>query len=93
MSKTMEPGKLTQILNEYFSYIAQAGQIYSGHVDKYIGDCVMLVFGVPEQTEHHTFQAISYALLIQRLITTLNIQREKAGQPIINFHIAVNSST
>ncbi len=26
MSKTMEPGKLTQILNEYFSYIAQAGQ-------------------------------------------------------------------
>ncbi len=91
MSKTMEPGKLTQILNEYFSYIAQAGQIYNGHVDKYIGDCVMLVFGVPEQSEHHSFQAISCALLIQRLITTLNIQREKAGQPIINFHIAVNS--
>lgn len=90
-SKTMDPGKLTQILNEYFSYIAQAGQIYSGHVDKYIGDCVMLVFGVPEQSKHHSFQAVSCALLIERLITTLNKQRKTAGQLTLDFHIAVNS--
>ncbi len=91
LSKTMEPSKITQILNEYFSYIAQAGQIYNGHVDKYIGDCVMLVFGVPEQSEHHSYQAVSCALLIQRLIITLNQQKKQAGQHTINFHIAVNS--
>lgn len=91
LSQTMEPGEITQMLNEFFSYIAQAAQVYSGHVDKFIGDCVMLVFGVPEKDEHHSYQAVSCALLIQRIIDSLNKQREQKQQNPINFHIAANS--
>ena len=91
LSQSMKPTQINQLLNEYFAYIAQAAQVYGGHVDKYIGDCVMLVFGVPEQDEHHSFQAISCALLIQKVVVNLNKQRDAANRPILNFHIAANS--
>ena len=51
----------------------------------------MLVFGVPEQDEQHSFQAISCALLIQKVVASLNKQRSAANRPILNFHIAANS--
>ncbi|MDX2503537.1 MAG: adenylate/guanylate cyclase domain-containing protein [Gammaproteobacteria bacterium] len=91
LSQTMKPVELNHLLNDYFSYFAQAALIYGGHVDKFIGDCVMLVFGVPEQDEHHSYQAVSCALLIQRIVTSLNEQREANKQAIIDFHIAANS--
>ena len=91
LSKTMNPKKTNQLLNEYFSYISQAAGIYGGHVDKFIGDCVMLVFGVPKQDEQHSYQAISCALLIQKIISNLNQQRISRNQVSVNFHIAANS--
>ncbi|MCW8929779.1 MAG: adenylate/guanylate cyclase domain-containing protein [Gammaproteobacteria bacterium] len=91
LSQTMKPEKTNQLLNEYFSYIAQSAGIYGGHVDKFMGDCVMLVFGVPKKDEHHSYQAISCALLIQRIISELNMKRIAKDQAPINFHIAANS--
>lgn len=91
LSQTLPPEKTNKLLNDYFSYISQAAGIYGGHVDKYIGDCVMLVFGVPKQDDHHSYQAIACALLIQRIISSLNEKRKARKQILVNFHIAVNS--
>lgn len=91
LSQTMKPAKTNQLLNDYFSYISQAAIIFGGHVDKFMGDCVMLVFGVPKQDEHHSYQAISCALLIQRIVSTLNQQRRARNQIPVDFHIAANS--
>lgn len=91
LTQTMKPEKTNQLLNEYFSYISQAASIYGGHVDKFMGDCVMLVFGVPKQDIHHSYQAISCALLIQKIISNLNQQRKANNKEPVNFHIAANS--
>ncbi|WP_198262435.1 adenylate/guanylate cyclase domain-containing protein [sulfur-oxidizing endosymbiont of Gigantopelta aegis] len=91
LSQTMQPEKTNELLNDYFAYISQAAGIYGGHVDKYMGDCVMLVFGVPKEDEHHSFQAIACALLIEKIITTLNKQRSASKKIPVNFHIAANS--
>jgi len=91
LSQTMEPNKVNELLNQYFSYIAQAAQIYGGHVDKYIGDCAMLVFGVPKKDEHHSFQAVSCALLVQKIVSSINKERIKKELSPVNFHIAANS--
>lgn len=91
LSQTMKPEKMNQLLNEYFSLISQAANIYGGHVDKFIGDCVMLVFGVPKADEQHSYQAVLCALLIQKIISNLNQQRIAKNQIHVDFHIAVNS--
>lgn len=91
LSQTMNPKKTNQLLNEYFSLISQAASVYGGHVDKFMGDCVMLVFGVPKRDIHHSYQAVSCALLIQKIISNLNKQRKATQKKLVNFHIAANS--
>ncbi len=91
LSQTMEPEKTNQLLNHYFSYLSQAAGIYGGHVDKFMGDCIMLVFGVPNKDEHHSYQAISCALLIQKIISNINSKRISQKMTPVNFHIAANS--
>lgn len=91
LSEDLSPQQISTLLNEYFSVIAQAAQAYQGHVDKYMGDCAMLVFGVPQHDEQHSLNALCCAVLIQRLISELNRQRQAAGQIPVHFHISCNS--
>ncbi len=93
MSEEMSPKDVNALLNEYFDYIAQAALAYNGHIDKYIGDCAMLVFGVPEKDPEHSFHAVGCAILIQRIMEALNIVRIKKGLPSIHFRMGVNSGT
>jgi adenylate cyclase len=91
MSEKLPPDEVANMLNEYFSYIAMASQLYRGTIDKYMGDCAMVVFGVPEQDEEHKFNAIACAVMIQRLVERLNAQRVRDGKYPVYFRIGVNS--
>ncbi|WP_334078559.1 adenylate/guanylate cyclase domain-containing protein [Microbulbifer sp. M83] len=91
MSEKLEPCQVSELLNEYFSYISRACSMYGGVVDKFIGDCAMLAFGVLEEDTDHTFNAISCAVLIQQLAVQLNEQRRADGRPEVHFRIGINS--
>ncbi len=91
LSEQLHPGQINSLLNEYFSLIAQAAQAYGGHIDKYIGDCAMLVFGVPEHDPQHRFQAAACAVAIQALIKELNKRREQQGLSQLLFRVGLNS--
>jgi adenylate cyclase len=91
LSENMRPEEVSSLLNEYFSFIAGAAHAFNGHVDKYIGDCAMLLFGVPAGDEDHMFHAIACALVIQRAVKSLNEQRAAEGRVPVQFRIGVNS--
>ena len=91
ISENMDAIAINKMLNDYFSYIDIASQIAHGHVDKYMGDCAMLLFGVPEQDDDHRFHAIYSALLIQNLVEQVNHARLLEKKPIVHFCIGVNS--
>lgn len=91
MSENMTPQEVNTLLNEYFDVIAQAAHIYHGHVDKYMGDCAMLVFGVPQHDERHALHAVRCAVLIRTLIGALNQRRMARNQIPVHFHISCNS--
>ena len=91
MSERMQPKEITQLLNEYFSSISKIAELHNGYIDKFIGDCAMIVFGVPEHDKEHGLQAISCAVMIQQLISRLNeIRRIKAKDEVF-FSIGINS--
>ena len=90
MSEKLQPSQVSELLNEYFSFISRACSLYGGVVDKFIGDCAMLVFGVLEDDTDHAFNAISCAVLIQQLAAELNEERRADGRPEIHFRIGVN---
>ncbi len=91
MSEQMQPEEVNELLNEYFSYITKAAHAYSGHVDKFMGDCAMLVFGVPDNDEQHCFHAVACAVLIQHFFEALNQNRKEQEQTPVQFSIGINS--
>ena len=92
LTEHMPAVAVSQLLNEYFTVIDQVVFQCDGHVDKYMGDCAMLVFGVPEDdASEHQQRAMYCALLIQRIIEHINQERGALGKVTVSFSIGVNS--
>ena len=84
---------ITGILNDYFSYISLASKMYQGNIDKYMGDCAMIVFGVPEEDKQHKLHAIYCAVMIQKLIERINDIRRNNNKLAVSFRIGINSGS
>lgn len=93
MSENMSPQEVSALLNLYFSQIARAVLFCGGHIDKYMGDCAMIVFGVPEESEQHSFNAMCCAWMILELVQEMNRRRQTRELPPVEFRIGVNSGT
>lgn len=93
LAETLSPEQVGELLNEYFGHISRACEMHHGMVDKYIGDCAMLVFGVPNPDPEHSFHAIACAVLINRVVETLNARRAEAGLPVVWFRIGISSGS
>ena len=93
LSENMSPKEISTLLNLYFSNIARTVHFCHGHIDKYMGDCAMIVFGVPEEHEEHAFYALSCAWMILELIRQMNQLRSARGLTTVEFRIGVNSGT
>ncbi|KAA3627604.1 MAG: HAMP domain-containing protein [Proteobacteria bacterium] len=91
LSERMKPEQVAELLNEYFSYIARASSVYNGVVDKYIGDCAMIVFGVPDEDPEHSFNAVACASLIRAVVKRLNERRRSRGQETVEFRFGINA--
>ena len=46
MSEKLSPGEVGNLLNEYFGYYSDCAKCYFGTIDKFLGDCVMIVLGL-----------------------------------------------
>jgi class 3 adenylate cyclase len=62
MSANLDPEEVRDIVNRYFEALSTAVRRYEGSIDKYIGDCVMAVFGVPATHENDAERACRAAL-------------------------------
>lgn len=91
MSEQLSPEDVAELLNEYFSYFTMCANMYFGTIDKFIGDCAMVVFGAPKKDNQHQFHAIACAILMQKLAEALNIRRRERLLPEIKLSIGINS--
>lgn len=91
LSERMSPDEVAGMLNEFYSYTSRAAEIYGGMVDKYIGDCAMLIFGISEADTNHAFRALCCALLLERIMERLSADRSARGLPPIRLRIGVNT--
>jgi len=61
-SEDREPEEVVDMLNTYFEIATRAIMEYGGYVDKFIGDGVLGVFGVPVFRKDHVERAVRAAL-------------------------------
>ncbi len=96
-AEAQQPGETLNWLNEYLGAIASVVLEYGGMVDKYIGDAVMAVFGVPIP---HTSEAerlkdaqnaVGAAIAIAQKLTDLNQTWMQKGLPPTVTGIGINT--
>jgi len=91
LSENLEPEALHKLLNDYFTLIDTIAGDHKGHIDKYIGDCAMILFGAPIHDEEHGINGIRCGLEIQRAIEEYNHTRLDQGMITVEFSVAINS--
>jgi class 3 adenylate cyclase len=90
MSANLDPEEVRDVVNRYFGALSTAVQRYEGSVDKYIGDCVMAVFGVPVTHENDAERACRAALDMQLAVRDLASVVESNVRPP-EIHIGINT--
>ena len=72
LGEQLDPERLRALLAEYFAQMAQVIGTWGGTVEKYIGDAIVAVFGVPTAREDDAVRALSAALEMITQLETLN---------------------
>ena len=91
MSETLEPEKVTYIMNKALTAQQSAVQKHEGMVDKYIGDAMMAIFNAPLDLKNHPMKAYECALDIIKNMSILNVELEAEGLPAIAIGIGINT--
>lgn len=91
MSEKMDPESLAALMNQCFSMMEKIIEHYGGTIDKFIGDCVMVLFGVPAALEHSARNAVNTAIEIRDRIQDFNHDKRLAIP--LDVHIGINTGT
>jgi len=89
MSEKMDPEDVTAVMNCCFPRLEEAVRRHGGVVDKYIGDCIMAIFGVPNAIENAPKQALNAAIEMRHRIDEFN--RERELHTPLGIHIGINT--
>jgi adenylate cyclase len=76
------------LLNEYFSYMADVIGAEGGIIDKFIGDAVMALFGVPTSHGNDADRAVATARNMHRALALMN---ERHTHPELRIGVALCS--
>ena len=91
ISEQLEPHQMVSLLNRYFTALEKPITENKGIINKYIGDAIMAVFGVPLHSSTHAEDALKAALQMKKQLKKVNEEFIKEGLPEINFGIGLNS--
>ncbi|MHC1701943.1 MAG: GAF domain-containing protein [Humidesulfovibrio sp.] len=79
-------------LNDYFTLMVDCLQAEGGMLDKFIGDAIMAVFGIPLAHEDDEDRALRCAIAMIQSLAAFNVQRASAGQKPIDIGIGLNTA-
>lgn len=91
ISESKKPKELVAFLNNYFSAANDVFFKHDGTIDKFIGDAVMVQFGIPLKNAHHRLLAVRAAYEFSNLVFEMNDKARASGQPVFSTRIGINS--
>ena len=91
LSGVLEPETLRAVVLRYFALMQERIEAHGGAVEKFIGDAVMAVFGVPAVHEDDARRAANAALDMIAALHTLNTDLDKTFGCRLAVRIGVNT--
>ena len=87
LSEKLDPEEVTDLINRCFKVLIDAIYKYEGTIDKFIGDCIMALFGAPITHEDDPERAVHTSL---EIMSALDLFNGEHGTNL-SIHIGINS--
>jgi predicted ATPase/class 3 adenylate cyclase len=91
LGRQLDPEGLRRLMSRYFETMQSAVERHGGIVEKFIGDAVMAIFGVPVLREDDALRAVRAAAEMRDALATLNGELERTWGFRLEGRIGVNS--
>ncbi|MGQ0668601.1 MAG: ATP-binding protein [Actinomycetota bacterium] len=91
LGEQLDPETLRKIMGRYFEEMRLALERHGGTVEKFIGDAVMAVFGIPQVHEDDAIRAVRAAAEMREALASLNKELERDWGVTIAARIGVNT--
>jgi class 3 adenylate cyclase len=91
MGERLDPESTRRVMSRYFDEMRAAIERHGGTVEKFIGDAVMAVFGVPVVHEDDALRAVRAAADMRQALAGLNDELERDRGVRIESRIGVNT--
>jgi adenylate cyclase len=86
LSETRKPEEVIALLNRYFSLQVDVVFRHGGSLDKFIGDCIMAIWGAPLDDADHAKHAVACAL---DMADTLAAFKKELGAENTDFDVGI----
>jgi adenylate cyclase len=86
LSETRSPEQVVELINRYFSLQVDVIWRHGGTLDKYIGDCIMAMWGAPLDDAEHARRAVACAL---DMADTLQAFKRELGAEDLDFDVGI----
>jgi adenylate cyclase len=93
LAEQLGPHRTVEMLNEYFELMVDRISEQGGMLDKFIGDAIMAVFGLPLAGEDDEDRALRASIAMIRSVREWNGDRERRGDPAVDMGIGLNTDT
>src|ERR687888_1255521 len=90
LGERLEPESLRRVMSRYFGEMRAALEAHGGTVEKFIGDAVMAVFGVPTLHEDDALRAVRAANEMRERLAQLKDQLPRAHGGELEMRVGIN---
>lgn len=87
------PEDVVQILNVHFDAMVRIISDHGGYVVDFLGDSLFAIFGAPQPTQDHAYQAIKCGLMMQLTRQRLNNKLAPPHLPRLEMGIGINTGS
>jgi class 3 adenylate cyclase len=91
LGERLDPETVRQVMSRWFERMSQVLERHGGTVEKFIGDAVMAVFGIPDLHEDDALRAVRAATELRVALAQLNDELERELGVHIGIRVGVNS--
>lgn len=91
LGEKLDPESVRQLMTRYFDAMRDALEHHGGTVEKFIGDAVMAVFGIPTVREDDALRAVRAAIEMRTALGDLNEQLELRWGVRLGVRTGVNT--
>lgn len=91
MSEKLPPGAVLKILNKYLTIMGLVIEKNGGVVDKYVGDSIMALFGVPVSLEDDADRAMNTAIQMVQALEEINVYLRGNNLKDMRIGIGINT--